>query len=123
MDNRRSQKTLIGAIVMTMFAISSYMVIPLFVRPLMIAFGTGAGDITLIFTFAGSGGLITSLLMGKIFKKVLLKPLVVIAGAALTTFFIVLGTSSSLKLIYLAAVIFGFSTVAGGFATAQTAIT
>jgi sugar phosphate permease len=93
-----------------------------FVLPLITKFGVGAGEVTLIFMFAGIGGLVTSLLLGTLMKKIPVKILVVSAGILLALFFVVLGLSTSLNVIYVGAIIFGYTTTVGAFGVAQTVI-
>ncbi|MTI46533.1 MAG: MFS transporter [Firmicutes bacterium] len=121
MENR-ARNTFIGAIIMTICSIGSYMAIPVYIVPLMEKLKVGVGQITLMFTFAAAGSLATSLLMGTLVKKFSIKKLVMIAGILIGSFFIVLGYSNSILIIYALAVLFGFSTIVGGFATAQTEI-
>lgn len=123
MDNKsRARNTTMGAMLMTAFAIGSYVTIPVFVLPLITKFGVGAGEVTLIFMFAGIGGLVTSLLLGTLMKKIPVKILVVSAGILLALFFVVLGLSTSLNVIYVGAIIFGYTTTVGAFGVAQTVI-
>lgn len=123
MNNQvRARNTTIGVMLMTAFAIGSYVTIPVFVLPLIMKFGVGAGEITLIFLFSGIGGLVTSFLLGTLMKKIPVKILVVSAGILLAAFFIVLGLSTNLKVIYAGAIIFGYTTTVGAFGLAQTVI-
>jgi predicted MFS family arabinose efflux permease len=102
MDNKsRARNTTMGAMLMTAFAIGSYVTIPVFVLPLITKFGVGAGEVTLIFMFAGIGGLVTSLLLGTLMKKIPVKILVVSAGILLALFFVVLGLAIQQQLVRL----------------------
>ncbi|MBF7096829.1 MFS transporter [Alkalibacter mobilis] len=124
MDNiTRARNTTLGAMIMTAFAIGSYVTIPVFILPLIMKLGVGVGEITLVFTFAGIGGLVTSFLLGTLVKKIPVKVLVVSAGILLAGFFVILGTATNIVLIYIGAIVFGYTTTVGGFGIAQTAIT
>lgn len=123
MDNKvRARNTTIGAMLMTAFAIGTVVTIPVFVLPLITKFGVGAGEIMLIFTFSGIGGLITSFLLGSLMKKIPVKTLVVSSGILLAAFFVVLGLSPNLVIIYICAIIYGYTTTVGAFGLAQTVI-
>lgn len=124
MDNKaRARKTTLGAMIMTAFAIGSYVTIPVFILPLIMKLGVGVGEITLIFTFAGIGGLATSFLLGTLVKKIPVKILVSSAGILLAGFFALLGIATNIVVIYVGAVIFGYTTTVGAFGVAQTVIT
>ena len=98
MENR-ARNTFIGAVIMTMCSIGSYMAIPVYIVPLMEKLQVGVGQITLLFTFAAVGSLITSLFMGTLVKKFSIKTLVTIAGILIGGFFIMLGNSNSIFMI------------------------
>lgn len=118
----RARKTLLGSILMTILSIGSYISVPVYIVPLMEKLKLGAGQISLLFTFAAIGSLITSLFMGILVKKYSIKILVTIGGVLLGIFFIVLGISNNILVIYGMAIVFGFSTVVTGFPAAQTEI-
>nr|WP_312577184.1 MFS transporter [Sedimentibacter sp.] len=120
--NNRARNTVFGAIIMTVLSIGSYISIPVYIVPLMQKMEVGAGQISLLFTFAAIGSLITSLFMGTLVKKFSVKALTTFGGLLLGGFFIILGFANSIYVLYATAVLFGFSTVVAGFPTAQTEI-
>ena len=74
----RARNTLLGSILMTILSIGSYISVPVYIVPLMEKLKLGAGQISLLFTFAAIGSLVTSLFMGALVKKFSIKVLVTI---------------------------------------------
>ncbi|MCL2529278.1 MAG: MFS transporter [Coriobacteriia bacterium] len=118
----RARNVAIGSIVMTAVSIGSYMSLPVFLMPISEMTGASIGQVTLLFSFAAIASLLTSLLFGQILKVVRLKLLASLAGLAFALFFVGISLSTSIVVIYAAAVFFGFATVAGGYAASQTSI-
>ena len=121
--NSKARNVAIGSIIITMLSIGSALSLPVYLVPLSEVFNVPISQVVLIFTFQATGGLISSLLFGKLLKKLKVKVLVSIAGVALALFFCSIFFTTSLMLIYIVAILYGFATVFAGFAIAQTEIT
>lgn len=119
----RAYKAAVGSVLAVVLAIGSYGTVPLFLVPLSQSLGVSIGQVSLLFTFAASAGLVASLFFGTILKKLGVKGLACLSGAALATFYVFLFLAKSPVMVYIGAMIYGFSTSTGGFAIAQTEIT
>ena len=122
-EKSRAYKAAVGSILAVVLAIGSYGTVPLFLVPLSQSLGVSIGQVSLLFTFAASAGLVASLFFGTILKKLGVKRLACLTGAALATFYVFLFLAKNTVMVYIGAMIYGFSTSTGGYALAQTEIT
>lgn len=116
----RANRMFVGSILMAAICLSSYIAFTNYWEPLSAHLNVSIAQISLLISIAGAASLVSSLLMGTFLKMLRLRVLVIIASVCLMVFFATVYFSNSIVALYIAAVPFGFSTVAGGFATAQT---
>ena len=121
--NSRARNVAIGSIALSSVSIGSYVTLPVYLVPLTELLHVSIAQVALLFTFTAIGGLITSLLFGRLLKMLKVRTLVSISGVALALFFSSIFYGESITLIYIASILFGFSTIFAGFAIAQTEIT
>ncbi|MBB6447095.1 MFS transporter [Bacillus benzoevorans] len=119
----RARNVAIGSIAISSVSLGSYITLPVYLVPLTELLNVSIAQAALLFTCTAIGGLITSLLFGRLLKMLKVRTLVSTSGVALTLFFCSIFYGESITLIYLASILFGFSTIFAGFAIAQTEIT
>jgi len=113
----------IGSILMVTVSIGSYTTLPVYLVPLTKALNVSIGQVVLLFSIAAIGQLLTSLLMGQLLRAIKVKLLVALSGITFAVLFVCIYMAKSITLIYIGAIFFGFATIVGGFAMAQTLIT
>jgi MFS family permease len=119
----RARNTFIGSLLMVTFSVGSYALIALYVVPLSEALNASIGEVSILFSVAGVGGLVASLFMGPLLKLLKIKKLIIVAAIASLLFYGSIFIANSLIVIYIGSFFLCVSTVFGGFGMAQTAIT
>jgi MFS family permease len=108
---------------MATFSVGSYMLVTLYVVPLSEALNASIGQVSILFSVAGFGGLLASLFLGPLIKLLKIKKLVLIAAASSLIFYGGIFIAENLVTIYIGAFFLCVSASFGGFGIAQTAIT
>ena len=111
----RSIKTILGCVLMTAACTSSYMTLTNYLVPLSLMLNASVGEISLIFTYSGLAGLVCSLALGKLIKLLKVRVLMTIAAVLCTVFHVCIYFATSPGLLYAASILFGVSTILGGF--------
>jgi sugar phosphate permease len=119
----RARKVFIGSLILPAVSISAYVAIPVYLVPVSEMLNISIGQLALLFSFLTVAGLITSIFLGQLFKLLKVRAMVIIAAIALAAFFASIFFAKGVIPIYVTALLFGYSTVAGGFGVAQTEIT
>ena len=109
-----------GALLGAFLANGTYNVLSIYLLPLSERMGASITSIALLFTFGSVGSMIGSFLLGALLKRMSAKALASIGSICFGLFFIILGFTTSLPLLYVGGALFGFSTVAAGMTIAQT---
>ncbi len=118
----RSIKTIIGCVLITAFCTSTYQTLTNYVVPLSQLLGASVGEVSLIYTYSGLAGLVCSLMLGKLVKKMKARVLMTVAALLLIAFHVSIYLATGLMLLYVASFLYGFATILGGFGLCLTVI-
>jgi len=94
----------------------------LYLLPISESLGISRGSASLIFSVAGIGSLLTSMVIGKLLTKIKPNILVVWGGLCVIVFFASIAYMRSIYGIYVLAFLFGTGTITAGFVMAQVSI-
>jgi MFS family permease len=101
----------------------SYQTLAVYLVPLSEHFRVGIGQVALMFSFFGLGGIIASLLLGKVTKIFPIKGIVAFAGLCVFLCFTILAYAPNLWFCYIGAFVLAFAVIFGGFAMSHVLIT
>jgi MFS family permease len=108
--------------IITSVTLTAYHTMPLYLLPVSELVGGTIGQAQLLITFCGLASMVASLFLGQLLKKFSARLLVVVAGAALTLFFLSIYVTHNMPLFYVGGVLLGFSIIVGGSGIAMTEI-
>ena len=89
-----------GALLGAFLANGTYNVLSIYLLPLSERMGASITSIALLFTFGSVGSMIGSFLLGALLKRMSAKALASIGSICFGLFFIILGFTTSLPLLY-----------------------
>jgi MFS family permease len=119
----KSARVAIGTFLLCMPTFGSYQTLAVYVVPMSKHFGVGIGQIALLFSFFGLGGIIAALLLGKVTKTFPIKGIVSFAGLCVFWCFGIMAYAPSLWFCYIGAFLLAFAVIFGGFAMSHVLIT
>ena len=121
-NNLRAWGVGISAMVIAAVSTLPVMVLPIFVVPLSENLNSTIGNISLVISLVSLGAILSLLLFGKITSKVPLKLLAIIGGLVILGFLLIMGVTTSILPLYIAAFCMGFFGVFAGGPMAQIVI-
>jgi OFA family oxalate/formate antiporter-like MFS transporter len=119
----KSTRVAIGCLLMCMPTFGSYQTLAVYLVPMSEHFGVGIGQMVLMFSFFGLGGIIASLLLGKVTKTFPIKGIVTFAGLCVFLCFACVAFAPNLWITYIGAFLLSFAVIFAGFAMSHVLIT
>jgi MFS family permease len=120
--NARAWVVGISACVMGVFAVLPTACMSIFIPQIAAGIGQSVGAVSLMMSISAVGGMIASLLIGKLFKAVNTKLLIAVSGVLSASSLLAIGLSQNITIIYITSFLQGLGLVWSGLTMAQIII-
>jgi OFA family oxalate/formate antiporter-like MFS transporter len=118
----RARLSGIGGILMTVCGIAPYGMFSLYMAQMAAEIGSTVGQVSIALSITTIGGVIASLLIGRLLKVLNLKIMIIFAGVCVFAFQLTMSIATSIVPIYIVAFFNGLGITWGGIAMAQVII-
>jgi MFS family permease len=118
----RANRALIGCILLVSMNFGTFIVLSNYIGGLSVQFSATVGQIILLFSISSIGSLIANLSLAPMFRRMRIRSILLIGISCYAAFFLLMAFSTSLPLLYVAALLFGMGVAGCGFVVAQAVI-
>ncbi|MDI2034180.1 MFS transporter [Paenarthrobacter nitroguajacolicus] len=118
----RANRALIGSILLVSMNFGTFIVLSNYISGLSVQFSATVGQIILLFSISSIGSLIANLSLAPMFLRMRIRSILLIGISCYAAFFLLMAFSTSLPLLYVAALLFGMGVAGCGFVVVQAVI-